>query len=331
LKKIRIFHHGKCFDGCCSAAIFQRFYRECFDDRAEFAATSLLYRAGALFNEDEFDGDENVIVDFKYSASPRLTWWFDHHVSAFLSPEDRAHFALNPHQRFYNPAAKSCAGLVARIAAEKFGFDASPVTELVKWADVIDAALFESPQAAVEMHTPAARIAYAIEAAADASFQEQIIPVLAYEPLEKILELPLVRLVLPSLLEHHQQSIATIRENSDCDEKTVFFDLVGQHVGAYNKFIPYYLYPDALYSVGLSNTPVSTKISVGSSPWAAGSGAILNLAELCEQYGGGGHAGVGAIAFPRDSANEARRTAAEIVAKLRAAAAVAEWMRQPHM
>ena len=42
-----------------------------------------------------FDGDENAIVDFKYSSSPRLTWWFDHHQSAFLSPEDAAHFRLD--------------------------------------------------------------------------------------------------------------------------------------------------------------------------------------------------------------------------------------------
>jgi len=31
-------------------------------------------------------------VDFKYSPDPRVTWWFDHHQSAFLSPQDAAHF-----------------------------------------------------------------------------------------------------------------------------------------------------------------------------------------------------------------------------------------------
>ena len=33
-------------------------------------------------------GAENAIVDFKYSPSPHVTWWFDHHLSAFLTPED---------------------------------------------------------------------------------------------------------------------------------------------------------------------------------------------------------------------------------------------------
>ena len=35
---------------------------------------------------------ENAIVDFKYSASPKVTWWFDHHLSAFLTPEDQKDF-----------------------------------------------------------------------------------------------------------------------------------------------------------------------------------------------------------------------------------------------
>ena len=86
--KVRVFFHGKCFDGTASAALFSRFYRERIRSDVDFQFTGLVHRAGALFNEADFDGDENAIVDFKYSASPKITWWFDHHQSAFLSPED---------------------------------------------------------------------------------------------------------------------------------------------------------------------------------------------------------------------------------------------------
>ncbi|HEV2020968.1 MAG TPA: phosphoesterase, partial [Terriglobales bacterium] len=82
--RVRIFFHDKCFDGACSAALFARFYRERIRDGAEFVFTGLAHRAGALFDESKFDGEENAIVDFKYSTSPKLTWWFDHHQSAFL-------------------------------------------------------------------------------------------------------------------------------------------------------------------------------------------------------------------------------------------------------
>ena len=50
----------------------------------EYDYHGLVHRAGALFHEEDFSGDENAIVDFKYSASPRITWWFDHHLSALF-------------------------------------------------------------------------------------------------------------------------------------------------------------------------------------------------------------------------------------------------------
>src|SRR5580765_7982807 len=84
--KVRVFYHDKCFDGASSAALFSRFYRERLRNDVTFVFSGLLHRAGALFNEKDFDGDENAIVDFKYSSSPKITWWFDHHQSAFLTP-----------------------------------------------------------------------------------------------------------------------------------------------------------------------------------------------------------------------------------------------------
>jgi nanoRNase/pAp phosphatase (c-di-AMP/oligoRNAs hydrolase) len=46
---------------------------------------------------------------------------------------------------------------------------------------------------------------------------------------------------------------------------------------------------------------------------------MVNLAKVCERYGGGGHARVGAISFSPDRADEARAAAKVIVAELRAA------------
>ena len=88
-----------------------------------------------------------------------------------------------------------------------------------------------------------------------------------------------------------------IRERSANNGGVIFFDLVPSGLESYNKFIPYYLHPDSLYTVSVSTSPSRTKVSVGSNPWAK---APLkhNLATICERYGGGGHAKVGAISFP---------------------------------
>jgi nanoRNase/pAp phosphatase (c-di-AMP/oligoRNAs hydrolase) len=45
----------------------------------------------------------------------------------------------------------------------------------------------------------------------------------------------------------------------------------------------------------------------------------VNLAKLCERYGGGGHARVGAISFEPQKFDVARKAACEIVDELRAA------------
>ncbi|GGH16189.1 DHH family phosphoesterase [Silvibacterium dinghuense] len=323
--KVRVFYHDKCFDGACSASLFTRFHRECIAKDAEYEFHGLVHRAGALFNEADFIGDENAIVDFKYSASPEITWWFDHHLSAFLTPADQQDFVQGVEdgryamRRFYDPTYTSCTSFLAHIAATKFGFDAQPVADLVKWADIVDGALYESPESAVEMAAPAMKLTLVIESTQDPAFIPRLIPLLTSMPLGEILKQPFVAELLPPLLERHEESVKLIRERSEEKDGTIYFDITDHQLEGYNKFIPYYLHPQATYSVGLSKSSFRTKVSVGSNPWTKADPAkMLNLATICERYGGGGHARVGAISFPPDRSDEARKAAAEILSELRA-------------
>ena len=316
--RVRVFYHDKCFDGASSAALFSRFYRERIRSDVEFVYSGLLHRAGALFDEKQFDGDENAIVDFKYSSSPKITWWFDHHESAFLSPADAAHFEQDESNRkFYDPAFKSCTSFVAMVAEQRFGFDPRPVAELVHWTDIVDGAMYEDAKSAVEMKAPAMKLTMAIEASSDRNFVKTLIPLLAYHPLGEILNEPFVASVLPPLLERHQQSIEILRQRSQEIDGTIFFDITDLDMEGYNKFVPYYLHPDSVYSVGLSKSSFRVKVSVGSNPWAKREPSV-NLAKICERYGGGGHARVGAISFDVTQNAAARKAAQEIVEELRA-------------
>lgn len=321
---VRVFYHDKCFDGACSASLFARFHRECVTKGASYEYCGLVHRAGALFNEADFTGDENAIVDFKYSASPKITWWFDHHLSAFLTPEDHEDYLRGMadgryvNRRFYNPEYTSCTSFLAHIAETKFGFDAKPVAELVKWADIVDGALYASPEAAVEMAEPAMKLTLIIESTQDPKFIPRLIPLLTSEPLDAVLKEPFVAELLPPLLERHEKALALIRERSEEKNGTIFFDITDHPMEGYNKFIPYYLHPQATYSIGLSKSSFRTKVSVGSNPWTkTDPEKMVNLAAICERYGGGGHARVGAISFPPDREDEAREAAKVIVAELR--------------
>jgi hypothetical protein len=314
---VRVFYHDKCFDGACSASLFSRLYRERVRPDAEFQFHGLVHRAGALFNEADFTGDENAIVDFKYSASPKIKWWFDHHQSAFLTPGDAAHFRDEKSPtKFYDPYVKSCTKLIAAVGREKFGFDTVPVSEMVHWADTIDGALYESAKVAVEMKEPAMKLTMIIEATQDPKFIPKLIPYLSSMPLGEIIKQPFVADLLPPLLDRHWKSIEILRERTECKDKVVYFDVTGYELEGYNKFIPYYLHPECVYSVGLSKSSFRTKVSVGSNPWTDAQN-MSNLAKICERYGGGGHARVGAISFEPDRFDQAREAAAEIVAELR--------------
>jgi hypothetical protein len=316
--KVRVFYHDKCFDGASSAALFSRFYRERIRSDVDFVFSGLLHRAGALFDERQFDGDENAIVDFKYSPSPKITWWFDHHQSAFLTPDDAAHFEQDQSARkFYDPDFKSCTSFIAMIAEQRFGFDPSPVADLVHWTDIIDGAMYPDAQTAVEMQAPAMKLTMIIESSRDYTFAPRLIPLLVTKPLGEILQEPFVAELLPPLLERHRRSIDILKDRTEFKDRTIFFDVTDYDLEGYNKFVPYYLHPESIYSVGLSKSSFRVKVAVGSNPWTR-SERLVNLAKICERYGGGGHARVGAISFEVTEQEPARRAAQEIVAELRA-------------
>ena len=325
---VRVFYHGNCFDGACSASLFTRFHRECINPDATYEYHGLVHRAGSLFEESEFSADENAIVDFKYSPSPRITWWFDHHLSAFLTPEDHAAYergladlASNfRDRRFYDPNYTSCTSFIADTVTARFGFNRASVATLVHWADIVDGALYESAQAAVEMREAAMRLTLVIESTTDPDFVTRLIPLLTEMPLEAILEQPFVAEMLPPLLARHQAALAIIRERAREQQGTIFFDIADRELEGYNKFIPYYLHPQATYSVGLSRSSFRTKVAVGTNPWTtAKPEQLVNLAAICERYGGGGHARVGAISFPPGEFEQAQQAAQVIVEELRAA------------
>jgi hypothetical protein len=319
----RIFYHDKCFDGACSASLFMRFHRECVKTANTFSFHGLVHRAGALFDESEFVIGENAIVDFKYWPSPKVTWWFDHHQSAFLTTEDQKNFEAGQAdgsermRKFFNPNYISCTSLIADTAQVNFGFDTAPLLNLIKWADIVDGARYESAKAAVEMAQPAMKLTMVIESAADNTLVPRLIPLLTEMSLQQVLDQDFVQALLGPLMERHWAALELIRQRATVERGVITFDITDQPTEGYNKFIPYYLHPDATYNVGLSKSSFRTKVSVGTNPWTKlPASQLINIAAICERYGGGGHARVGAISFPPDREDEARKAVTEIVAEL---------------
>ncbi len=315
--KVCVCFHDRCFDGACSAAVFTRFYKAVIEPEAEFTYRGLVHRAGRLFEEDIFGAGVNAIVDFKYSSSDRLTWWFDHHQSAFLTESDAEHFRQDTSGRkFYGPEFRSCTKFIAHIAATKFSFHSPDLDELVYWADLIDGAQYPDTKTAVEMRDPATQLTLVMEGTPSKDFVSQIIPDLVSKPLLEVAGSPSARRAFEDLYRHHMRAIEIIRSRAELHEGVVYFDIADQSFEGFNKFIPYYLFPDAVYCVALSRSTERIKIAVGSNPWNP-TPKTANLATICERFGGGGHAKVAAISLPPTDLARARQVALEIVAELR--------------
>jgi hypothetical protein len=318
MKSIRVLYHDNCFDGLASAAVFSSFHRGKIAPGVDIEYEGLTHKAGQRIDENLFGKNENVIVDFKYSASEKLTWWFDHHESAFLSEADERHFRDDRSGRkFHDPSYTSCTKFIAAIAKKTFGFEDVRLQELVHWADIIDGAQFPNAQFAVELKEPAMKLMTVIEATRDASLLHRIIQWMQTKQLAEILSEPEVRSIFESLYDSHLKSIETMKQRATCTDGVVQYDISDKGVEGQNKFITYYLFPEAVYSVGVSRSSVRAKVSVGSNPWSPRE-RTENLAKLCEQYGGGGHAVVAAISFRPDDLASAQTAAREIAQRLQA-------------
>src|SRR3954453_10734046 len=314
---LQICYHDHCFDGVASAATFLRFYRDKVRPVPDPALKGMAHKAGQLFSEEAFAGEENAVVDFRFSRDPRLTWWFDHHQSAFETAADEAAFrADRTGRKFWDPAAKSCTRFLARTVEAKFGWDPSPLRELIDWAEVIDGALFPHPQMAVSLTDPAMQLMLLIEATKEPGLCPRLIRELSDRPLSAVLREPWVTGPLQPLLARHHEVVKLVRGRIRLEGGVATYDLADLGVDNVNKFIAYAADESTLYTVSVSRGPGRSKISLGSNPWKQEL-RRHNLARIAERHGGGGHPAVAAISFPPDELEKARSTAKEIAAELR--------------
>lgn len=310
---VHILYHRNCFDGLVSASLFTSFYKQRISETARFTYQGKQHGHVPIFEDSDFSGDVNACLDFRYSAHPKLHWWFDHHVSAFDNPLDRERFMQHPSpQHFYDPTRGSNGKFMADILQQQFGFQTEFYTDLLKWVEIIDSARFPDPHMPVELREPALQLMTWVEHTNSKRAILRLIRDLQKEPMSEIVTKNYIRKPFEKFLKHHQEHLSIFQKRIQIQGDVAFFDLTEENIHAYNKFIVYHYYENILYTVGVTCFPQRCKISVGSNPWDRGR-RRHNIAQICERYGGGGHPVVGAISLPREEVNRAKEIAREIV------------------
>jgi hypothetical protein len=267
-------------------------------------------------------GDDNAILDYRFSPSSKLTWYFDHHVSAFPSPDDRAVYeakaadgAGGTRTMFHDGTYGSCMKLIADVGAARFGLDTQGCAELVRWADMIDSASFPSAEMAVARAEPVLQLMTVVESHGNSAFLERMIPRLLAEPLEAVASGADVTAAYAPLAAQNQAYVELVKKHAEVKGPVVLVDLSGVVVEVATKFVTYALWPESAYSVVVSRSKTKCKISIGYNPWS-GKERRHNIAQICERHGGGGHPVVGAISLPLSEVARARQLAREITEEL---------------
>lgn len=316
--KIVVATHGHCFDGLASAVLFTRLLGALDGGKRSCVYRACGYGAGQCKVESELlVGDENAVLDYRFAATPKLTWFFDHHRTAFMSEEDRAVFE---HQKeggryFYDPDYTSCTKLISDVGWRHFAINDPLLKPLVEWADIVDSARFESAEQAISREEPVMRMVSVVEHYGDDAFITRMVPELLQKPLPEVARQKLIADRYKPLEDKHARFIERVRQNSHRMGRVVFVDLTEGVVESVSKFVTYALHPESVYSVVVGLLKGGVKISIGYNPWC-GKPLDVDISAICARHGGGGHPVVGAISFKTTEVDVARELGKKIAEEL---------------
>lgn len=264
-------------------------------------------------------GEENVILDYRYSVSEKLTYYFDHHASAFPSSEERASFeaarAKSPLRMFHDAAYGSCTKLIFDVARERLGVDMAELAELVRWADIIDAARFASAEMAVARKEPALQLMTVVESYGDAAFYAALVPQLLTKSIDEIAAQPKMQELFAPKQAELDGFVKLVEAAAVEKDGVVLVDLTATPLAVSPKFVTYALFPNSRYSIVVTRDAKRVKLSIGYNPWSQRP-RTHDISKICERHGGGGHPVVGAISFAASELGRGRELAAELAAEL---------------
>lgn len=326
MRRVVVATHGHCFDGLCSAVMFTRLMRHLHPgEELSFSYRAMGYGPGQNgVDPSVLDGDDNAILDFRFSPSPKLTWYFDHHVSAFPSPDDRVAYESatrdeRTRRMFHDGGYGSCTKLIADVGRQRFDLDTSAeqTQELVRWADMIDSAAFPSAEMAVSRKEPVLHLMTVVEHHGNDAFLQTMVPRLLSEPVEEVARSKDIEEAYKPLAAQHDAFIELVKQHAEVKGPVVVVDLSSIVVDVAAKFVTYALWPESAYSVLLSRSASKCKISIGYNPWSP-LPRKHNIAAICERHGGGGHPVVGAISLPAGDVEKAKELTRSIAEELAA-------------
>lgn len=307
-----LYFHSPCFDGIASSVLaldflegsqnwtFEELHPVNYDSRNGWLSKKL--------------SKPFAVVDFLYH--PDADFWADHHQTTFVKPSLKKTFedGKNPYH-IYGAKSGSCAKLIWRVLAQRFNYRNTRFTELVRWADKIDAARYGSVEEAISGSYPALNINRSLMITSDPDYPVWLVTQLRSHPLDEVGR-------LPEVVEKSNEVKTLVQVGLDRLSQTVHLD--GSDIAVFdvdssdvliNRYSPYHFFPEARYSVGMVRTNDGIKITAMRNPWRQFPSVYLG--KVFERFGGGGHRRVGSVLLKDSDARKAQRVLKRLLREIR--------------
>ena len=287
--QLTLYLHFPCFDGVVSAVL-----------ASEYLERTLGWKIGAIkpLGYDQMPtwlsiplAKPAAVVDFLFH--PDADFWADHHSTSFLSDSVREDFLKRSTQSFfYDPTSISCSSLLWRKLGKDF--HDPRFREMVNWADRIDGAKYPSVRNAVLGTSPAMKISFSLIADSSSEYCTFLVSQLRKHTLAEVAETRRVRGLYDKVHLAIRNGLKVFRKSAHVErDGIVVYDVENNGSSIVSRYAPYYFYPEARYSIGVSRSAQGTKITAMRNPWKRV--GPIDLGQVFQNYGGGGHRRVASL------------------------------------
>jgi hypothetical protein len=291
--QVTLYFHYPCFDGLVSCVL----------------AWQLLAKAKGLevthFSPVNYDDRENwipsapdspfAVVDFLYH--PRASFWVDHHITTFMSPELRADFERRREDSclLFEADAHSCASILKKHFGEFL--EEGRYAEMVSWADKIDSARYESVAEAIFGEAPALRINSSLTLKNELEYCRLLVQELATKDLRRVAELPEVQDRYAEVRRRREAGLERLKGRIRLEDGNIAtFEIEATGKDIISRYAPYYFFEGAHYSLAVVHLEDRIVVTAMRNPWL--NFESISLGKIFERFRGGGHQRVASVIVP---------------------------------
>jgi len=308
-----LYFHAPCFDGAASAALAQEYLEQHWGCK-EFALHGVNYHLKNSWLATDL-GEPCAVVDFLYH--PKAAFWADHHPTTFVDAQVEQDFNRRAKNDdfLYDAASPSCMNVLwNRLGANTSEVSRARYKELTRWADRIDAALYDSVEEALECPFPALKINMALNGASE-GFCIRLVSLLRCTSLEEIVEMEMVRSNYERISQLSRAGLERLKESVKLEEGDIAtFDVDTEGI-IVNRYAPYYFFSKARYSLGVMRDRRGARIVAMRNPWMEF--PSVPLGEIFSSFGGGGHQRVGSLVLGANTKERVEDITKGVLEKIR--------------